>query len=47
MVKNIPNRNTTEDFTEEIDEARFARQYTFFHLLTNVMSVFGSYEPFA
>ena len=30
---NISNRNTIEDFTEEIDEARFVRQYNFFHLL--------------
>ena len=33
MVKNIPNRNTIEDFTEEIGEAGFVRQYSFFHLL--------------
>ena len=33
MVKNISNRNTIEDFTEEIDEAGFVRQYEFFHLL--------------
>ena len=33
MVKNISNRNTIEDFTEEIDEAGFVRQYNFFHLL--------------
>ena len=26
MVKHIPNRNSIEDFTEEIDEAGFVRQ---------------------
>ena len=43
MVKNIPNRTTIEDCTEEIDEARFVTQYNFF----STCSVFGSYEPFA
>ena len=33
MVRNIPNRNTIEDLTEEIDEARFARQYNSPHSL--------------
>ena len=33
MVRNIPNRNTIEDFTVEIDEAEFVRQYNLFHLL--------------
>ena len=33
MVKNIPNRNTMEDFTEEIHEAEYVRRYNFFHLL--------------
>ena len=37
MVKNIPNRNTIEDFTEEIDEAGFVRQYNFFHLLMSIL----------
>ena len=37
MVKNIPNRNTIEDFTEEIDEARFVRQYNFLHLLMRML----------
>ena len=27
MVKKIPNRNTIEEFTEEIDEAGFVGQY--------------------
>ena len=48
MVRNIHHRTTTKDFTEEIDEARFVRQYNFLHLLNeNVVSVFGSHEPFA
>ena len=47
MVKNISNRNTIEDFTEEIDEARFVRQYIFSPADENVVSVLGSYEPFA
>ena len=38
MVKNIPNRNTIEDFT---DEAGCIRQHR------NVASVLGSYQPFA
>ena len=33
MVRNIPNRTTIEDFTDEIDEAGCVRQYNFFHLL--------------
>ena len=37
MVRNIPNRNTIEVFTEEIDEAEFVRQYNFFHLLTRML----------
>ena len=37
MVKNIPNRNTIEDVTEEIDVARFVRQYNFFHLLMRML----------
>ena len=42
------NRNTIEDFTEEIDEAEFVRQYNFFHLLTRMnLLFFCSYEPFA
>ena len=37
MVKNIPNRTTIGDFTEEIDEAGFVRQYNFFHLLMRML----------
>ena len=37
MVRNIPNRNTIEDFTEEIDEARFVRQYSSLHLLMRML----------
>ena len=37
MVKSIPNRNTIEDFTEEIDEAGFVKQYNFFHLLMRML----------
>ena len=37
MVKNIPNRTTIEDFTEEIDEAGFVREYNFFHLLMTML----------
>ena len=37
MVKNIPNRNTIEDSTEEIDEAKFVRQYNFFHLMMRML----------
>ena len=33
MVKSIPNRNTIEDFTEEIDEAGFVRRYNCSNLL--------------
>ena len=33
IVKNTPNRNTIEKFTEEIDEAGFVRQYYFFYLV--------------
>ena len=40
IVKNIPNRNTIEDFTEEIDEAGFVRQYNFFHLLMRMLFLF-------
>ena len=32
MVKNTPNRNTIEEFTEEIDEAGFVKQYNLFQL---------------
>ena len=32
MVKNIPNRNTIEDFTDKIDEAGFVGQYNFCYL---------------
>ena len=37
MVKNILNRTTIEDFTEEIDEAGCVRQYNFFHLLMRML----------
>ena len=33
MVRNIPNRNTIEEFTEDVDEAEIVRQCNFFHLL--------------
>ena len=33
MVRNISNQNIIEDFTEEIDEARFVRQYNCSNLL--------------
>ena len=46
IVKHIPNRTTIDDFTEEVDETRFVRQYNFFSPTDeNVVSVFGSYEP--
>ena len=35
--ENIPNRTTIEDFTEEIDEAGFVRQYNFFHMLMGML----------
>ena len=37
MVKNIINRNTIEDFTEETDEAGFVGQCHFFHLLMRML----------
>ena len=37
MVRNIPNRNTIEDFTEETDEARFVRQYKSSHILMQTL----------
>ena len=37
MVRNIPNRNTIEDFTEEIDEAEFVRQYNSSHMLMKML----------
>ena len=37
MVKNISDRSTVEDFTQEIDEARFVRQYNFLHPLTRML----------
>ena len=37
MVKNILNRTTIEDFTDEIDEARCVRQYNYFHLLMRLL----------
>ena len=45
--KTFPNRTTIEDFTEEIDEARFVRQYSFFHLLMRMLCLRqASCEPF-
>ena len=38
-VENTPNRNTIEEFTEEIDEAVFVRQYNFFYLLIRMLSL--------
>ena len=37
MVRNIPNRTTIKEFTEEIDEAGFVRQYNLFHLLMKML----------
>ena len=37
VVSNISNRNTIEDFTEEIDDAGLVRQYNFFHLLMRML----------
>ena len=37
MVKNIPNRTTIEDCTDEIIEAGFVRQYDLFHLLMRML----------
>ena len=39
MEKNIPNRTVIEQFTEEIDEARFVRQYNFFLLLMRMLCI--------
>ena len=39
MRKNTPTRNTIEDFTAEIDEARFVGQYNFFFLLMRMLSL--------
>ena len=48
MVRTIPNRNTIEDFTKEIDEAGFVGQKNFFYFAgKNVVSVVASHEPFA
>ena len=40
MVKNIPNRSTIEDFTEETVQILSSAD-------EHVVSVFGSYKPFA
>ena len=40
MVRTIPNRTTIKEFTEEIDEARFVRQYNFFHLLMRMLCLY-------
>ena len=37
MVRNIPDRTTIKEFTVEIDEAGFVRQYNFFHLLMRML----------
>ena len=37
MVRNTPNRNTNEEFTEAIDEAGFVRQCNFFYLLIKML----------
>ena len=37
MLRNIPNRNTIEDITEEIDEAEFVRQYNSSHMLMKML----------
>ena len=37
MVRNIPNLNTIEDFTEEIDEAEFVTQYNSSYMLMNML----------
>ena len=48
MVRHIPNRNTIEDFTEEIDEAELVRQCNFFHMLTRMLNLYlALMKPFA
>ena len=37
MVNSVPNRNTIEEFTEEIDEAGFVGQYDFLYLPIGVL----------
>ena len=37
MVKNMPNRTTIEDVTEEIDEGGCVRQYNFLHQLIRML----------
>ena len=37
MVRNTSNQNTIEDFTEEIDEAEFVRQYNSSHVLKKLL----------
>ena len=37
MVRNVPNRTTIKDFTEEIDETRFVRQYNFSPSLMRIL----------
>ena len=39
MAKNIPNRNTIENFTEETDDATCVGQYNFFRLLVRMLSL--------
>ena len=36
-VKNIPNRDTIENFTDKIEKARLVRQYNFLHLLMRML----------
>ena len=42
MVRNIPNRNTIEEFTEEIDGAGFVGQYNSFHMLIRMLCLWLS-----
>ena len=45
MVKNIPNRNTTVDLTEGIDEAGFCQTVQVLSTAhKNIVSVCGSHE---
>ena len=37
MVRNTSNQNTIDDFTEEIDEAEFVRQYNSSHVLKKLL----------
>ena len=46
MVRNIPNRTTIKEFTEEIDDAGFVGQYNFFHLLMSMLRLCLSLKNF-